>query len=152
MASLAGRLYFPGECDTIFVLNFTQEVTEMAKDSKVREYGAELGEGIKHGMQGLNTNASPKKRKTAMLLIVVPLILFIILMAVGAKTGNDNMMYVGLVFGFCLGLHQFYVGKVKAGLLYTITVGGFVIGALINLFKLAIPKTFKDSNGFPLIY
>ena len=123
----------------------------MAKKSEVQNYGAELGKGIKESMQGLNTNASPKKRKTAILLIVIPLVLFIALIAIGMSTGNDILSGAAVLFGLCLGLHQFYVGKIGKGLLYTITMGFFVIGAVINLFKLLI-KTFRDVNGFPLLY
>lgn len=115
------------------------------------EYKA-MGEGIKEGLKGLNTTASPKKRKVCILLILLPLILFIVLFALGISSGNDKIASVGLVFGLCLGLYQFYVGKFKKGLIYTVTIGGLCIGALIDLFKLVFTKTFRDSNNFPIIY
>jgi hypothetical protein len=66
--------------------------------------------------------------------------------------GHDEIIGFATVFGLCLGLYQFYVGKIKKGLLYTITFGGLLIGCTIDLFRLAFTKTFKDANGFPLIY
>ena len=118
----------------------------------MKDYGKELGQGIKEGLKGLNTTASPKRRKTAALMIVIPFCLFVLLFAVGISADNDAIASIGIVFGLCLGLYQFYVGKFKKGLIYTITVGFFCVGALADLFKLLVTKTFKDANGFPLIY
>lgn len=115
-------------------------------------YGKDLGGGIKEGLKGLNTIASPKKRKTCILLIIIPLILFILFFSIGISTDNNAIASIGLMAGLCLGLYQFYVGKIKKGLVYTVTLGILLIGALIDLFKLLFTKTFKDSNGFPLIY
>lgn len=117
-----------------------------------QEYGAELGAGIKRGMQGLNTICSPRKRKTCIMLILIPLLVFILGLGVGCAQNNDNIMYVGIVGGLCLGLYQFYVGRIGKGLLFAVTMGGFGIGCLIDLFKLVVTKTFKDANNFPLIY
>jgi hypothetical protein len=117
-----------------------------------QKYGKELGAGIKEGLKGLNTVCSPKKRKTCILLNVIPILGFIIFMYIGMSTANDSISYIGIAFGFCGGIYQFYVGKIKLGIIYTITMGGFVIGAVLDLFKLLFTKTFKDSNGFPLIY
>lgn len=128
------------------------------KQPTVQEYGAELGAGIKQGLQGLNTACSPKKRKTCIRLITIPLLLFMIgIIVTGiasveestALTAIGGLCTLGL---FCLGLYQFYVGRIGKGILYTITLGGFFIGCLIDLFKLTVTKTFKDANGFPLIY
>lgn len=125
----------------------------MAKrQNDVRAYGAELGIGLKQGLQGLNTVCSPKKRKTAIFLILVPLLIAAVFFPIGLSTNNETIQYIGVVGFFLLGLHQFYVGKIKAGLIYTITAGLFIIGAVINLFKLTVTKTFRDANGFPLIY
>lgn len=125
----------------------------MAKrQNDVRAYGAELGVGLKQGLQGLNTVCSPKKRKTAVFLILIPLLMAAVFFPIGLGTKTETIQYIGVAGFFLLGLHQFYVGKIKAGLLYTITGGLFVIGAVINLFKLAVTKTFRDANGFPLIY
>lgn len=122
------------------------------KQNDVRAYGAELGVGLKQGLQGLNTVCSPKKRKTAIFLILIPLLMFAVFFPVGLSTNNETLQYAGITGLFLLGLHQFYVGKIKAGLLYTITGGLFVIGAVINLLKLLITRTFRDANGFPLLY
>lgn len=103
-------------------------------------------------MERFNGMASPKKRKTCILMIVIPMALFILFFAIGIASKNDTISSIGIVFGLCLGIYQFYVGKVKMGLIYTITIGGILIGALIDLFKLLFTKTFKDSNDFPLIY
>lgn len=117
-----------------------------------KEYGEELGKGIKIGLQGLNTVCSPKKRKTAILLIVIPLAIFVIGLVTGVTSSPDNVKATGILAGFLLGIYQFYVGKFGKGVLYTITMGGFFVGCLIDLFKLIVTKTFKDANGFPLIY
>lgn len=117
-----------------------------------RNYGKELGTGIKEGIKGLNTVCSPKKRKTCILLNVIPILGFIVFMSIGISANNDPISCIGVAFGFCGGIYQFYVGKIKLGIIYTITMGGFVIGAVLDLFKLLFTKTFKDSNGFPLIY
>lgn len=114
------------------------------------QYGRELGEGIKQGLQGINTMCSPKKRKTAIKLIVIPLTMFLVGVILVAF-GLEQFAILGIgIFG--LGLYQFYVGKFKMGIIYTITFGGFMFGCLIDLFKLCVTKTFKDANGFPLIY
>lgn len=123
------------------------------KQLTVQEYGAELGAGIKQGLQGLNTACSPKKRKTCIRLITIPLFLFIVGGFIGLVEESAMVIAgIGTLGGFCLGLYQFYVGRIGIGILYTITFGGFFIGCLIDLFKLTVTKTFKDANGFPLIY
>ncbi len=68
----------------------------MAKKPKndIQAYGAELGVGIKQGLQGLNTVCSPKSRKKAILLILVPLALFIACLVIG--TSRDTMKSSGL--------------------------------------------------------
>lgn len=52
------------------------------------------------------------------------------------------------VGGF-FGLHQYYVGKIGTGLLYTFTGGLFLIGWLLDLIKIAT-GSFKDNAGAPL--
>lgn len=116
------------------------------------KYGKELGAGIKEGLKGLNTMSSPKKKKTCVLMIIIPLALFVIFFSIGISTNKDNIASIGIIFGFCLGIYQFYVGKIKKGIIYTVTLGMFLIGAIIDLFKLLATSTFKDSNGFPLLY
>lgn len=48
-------------------------------------------------------------------------------------------------FGF-LGIHRFYVGKIGTGLLYLFTGGGFVFGAIIDLFAILFGN-FRDKDG-----
>lgn len=128
----------------------------MAKD--VERYGAELGAGIKRGLQGLNTVCSPKKRKTCILLLIIPLIIsfvsIIILGSTASTSGDisDGCIAVYALSSLSLGLYQFYIGKFKKGILYAITVGLFYIGAIFDLFRLIVTKTLKDANGFPIIY
>lgn len=117
----------------------------------IQRYGTELGTGVKEGLKGLNTVASPMKRKKCIMLIIVPLVFFILFFGVGMAIDNDTVAGIGILSGLCLGLYQFYVGKVKKGIVYSITMGLFIIGALFDLFRLLI-KSFKDNNGFPLIY
>ena len=117
-----------------------------------KQYGAELGAGIKEGMKGLNTVCSPKNRKKCLRLLAIPLLCFYVLLILSAITKADAIIGIMAVAGFCLGLYQFYVGRIGKGILYTITCGLFTVGALFDLFRLAVTKTFKDSNGFPLLY
>lgn len=121
------------------------------KNEDMRDYGKEIGMGIKEGLRGLNTMASPKKRKVCMILCLIPIVGIIVAM-IGGTTGNDTI--IGMVLVFCLlsGACNFYIGKFKKGVLYSLTMGGFVIGTLIDLFKLAVTKTLRDANGFPIIY
>ena len=118
----------------------------------VKSYGEDLGKGVKEGMKGLNTVASPCKRMTCVYMIIIPLILFLVFFTLGILLDSNPIAYIGLFGGLCLGLYQFYVGKVNLGIIYCITFGGLIIGVLIDLFKLLCTKTFRDSNGFPLIY
>ncbi len=122
------------------------------KNTVVQEYGAELGAGIRRGLQGLNTVCSPKKRKTCIRLIVIPLLLAFVGMFIGSVENSPAFTAVGGLGLISLGLYQFYVGRVGKGILYTITFGGLFVGCLIDLFKLLVTKTFKDANGFPVIY
>lgn len=122
------------------------------KDGSVREYGAELGAGIKEGLKGINTVCSPKQRKTVIKLILIPLAIFVVFFSIGMATDNDIISAIGMIGGFGLGLYQFYIGKIGKGILYTITMGLIVVGCLIDLFKVGITKTLKDNNGFPILY
>ena len=51
--------------------------------------------------------------------------------------------------GGWFGLHQYYVGKIGTGILYTFTFGLFFFGWFIDLFKIA-NGTFRDNVGAPL--
>lgn len=49
---------------------------------------------------------------------------------------------------FCggIGVHRYYVGKIGTGILYTLTLGLFGIGCLVDLIMIATGK-FTDKNG-----
>lgn len=53
------------------------------------------------------------------------------------------------VLGGFFGLHQYYVGKIGTGLLYTCTGGLFLVGWALDLIKIAT-GAFKDNAGAPL--
>lgn len=124
------------------------------KRNSIQDYGKELGYGIKEGLKGLNTVASPKSKKKCEKLMIIPLIIFVIgIISIMLGADSDNpIAIIGILSGFGLGLYQFYIGKFKKGLIYTITFGFFTIGILFDLFKLKVTHTLTDSNGFPLIY
>lgn len=50
------------------------------------------------------------------------------------------------LLGGGIGVHQYYVGKVGMGILYTLTLGLFGIGYIIDLIKIATGK-FTDKDG-----
>ncbi len=54
------------------------------------------------------------------------------------------------LFGGLFGLHYFYVGRIGKGLLYIFTMGFFMIGWLVDIFKILIGR-FEDQYGDYLI-
>ena len=68
------------------------------------------------------TSTSDKKKKTALLLCI---------------------------FGGFFGLHQFYVGNIKKGILYFFTCSFFAIGWFMDIISILL-GTFKDNVGVPL--
>lgn len=68
------------------------------------------------------TNTSDKKKGTALLLCIL---------------------------GGFFWLHQYYVGKIGMGLVYTFTGGLFGIGWFIDIFRI-ISGSFRDNIGAPL--
>lgn len=119
--------------------------------TKTAAYGEELGKGIKEGLKGLNTVCSPKKKATCIKLSLFPFIAMVLLM-IGGFANNDLFIGIGGFVALLSGACNFYVGKFKKGVLYSITCGFFLVGAIIDLFKLMITNNFKDSNNFPVIY
>jgi hypothetical protein len=59
--------------------------------------------------------------------------------AVGAPLPPKSVgvAYVLLIFLGLLGIHRFYIGKIGTGVLYLLTGGLFVVGAVVDLFTLA---------------
>ncbi len=53
------------------------------------------------------------------------------------------------IFGGFFGLHQFYVGNIKKGILYFFTCGFFAIGWFMDIVSILL-GTFKDNVGVPL--
>ena len=50
-----------------------------------------------------------------------------------------------LLFGW-LGIHRYYLGRYKSGILYTLTFGFFFIGVLVDLYLIATNE-MTDSKG-----
>ena len=73
-------------------------------------------------MANYQTNTSDKSKKTALLVCL---------------------------FGGLIGLHYFYVGKIKTGLVRLITLNFFGIGWIIDLVTIALGG-FRDNVGAPL--
>ncbi len=73
-------------------------------------------------MANYTTNTSDKSKKVALLLCI----------------------FLGY-----LGAHRYYVGKIGTGILYTCTMGFFLIGWLSDLWKILM-GTFRDNVGAPL--
>jgi len=70
-----------------------------------------------------------------------------------AKGGSKKSALITLILLFFLGflgVHRFYLGKVKTGILYFFTFGLFGIGVLIDLIRLIIGN-LSDKNGEPVI-
>lgn len=111
----------------------------------------DLGKGIKEGLKGLNTMASPKKKSTCIKLSLIPIVAFIVSMIAGLLD-NNALIIIGFLLFLLSGACNFYVGKFKKGILFTFTCGLFCIGTIADLFRLIITNNFKDSNGFPVIY
>ncbi len=53
------------------------------------------------------------------------------------------------LFGGWFGLHQYYVGRIGKGLLYTCTLGLFLFGWIIDLISIKT-GSFCDNTGAPL--
>ena len=54
-------------------------------------------------------------------------------------------LFLCLFLGF-FGAHQFYVGNKKMGVLYLFTVGLFMIGWIVDIFRIHLGK-FRDGSG-----
>lgn len=116
------------------------------------QYGEDLGRGIKKGIQGLNTTASPKNREICIRLCIFPLVGLLLVSILYSIFHSDLIAGVAIIPALSFGACQFYVGNFKKGLIYTFTCGLFLAGILSDLFRLKVTKTFRDANGFPIIY
>lgn len=94
---------------------------------------------------------SSKSRLICIILLVVPLVWVMVFSTMGVSLDNTLFSNISAFGALFLGVHQFYVGKIKMGILFTLTVGCFLIGAIIVLIKLTITKTFVDGDGLPVI-
>ena len=52
-------------------------------------------------------------------------------------------------WGGWFGLHQYYVGNIGKGLLYSFTFGLFIFGWIVDLISISTGG-FKDNSGAPL--
>jgi hypothetical protein len=66
------------------------------------------------------------------------------------KSGKSfiSTLLLCLLVGW-LGVHRFYVGKTKTGILMLLTMGGLGIWQLIDVIFIAT-QSFKDSEGLPI--
>lgn len=55
------------------MVNHTKGVGFVKNKSNNEQYGREIGYGIKESLKGINTMASPKKKKTCLILFLMPL-------------------------------------------------------------------------------
>lgn len=62
---------------------------------------------------------------------------------------NKNTALLLCIFLGWAGAHQFYVGKWGKGFLYLFTVGLFMIGWVVDIFKI-LTGSFRDNVGAPL--
>ena len=62
--------------------------------------------------------------------------------------GSKDWLTTFLLWLFCggLGVHRYYVGKIGTGILYTLTLGLFGIGYLVDFIKILCGK-FTDKDG-----
>ncbi|WP_215539001.1 TM2 domain-containing protein [Borreliella bavariensis] len=57
-----------------------------------------------------------------------------------AESHNKILLLLICLFFGCLGAHRFYVGKIGTGFLYLFTGGLLLIGAFIDLIRIATNK------------
>ena len=68
---------------------------------------------------------------------------------VSPKSKGTAMILACLTFVGLGGLNRFYVGKIDSGLLYFLTAGMFLFGAIADIIQISAGN-FTDSNGLPL--
>ena len=62
---------------------------------------------------------------------------------------NKDTALLLCIFGGWFGLHQYYVGNIGKGLIYTFTFGLFMIGWILDIFRILL-GSFRDNTGAPL--
>ena len=62
---------------------------------------------------------------------------------------NRDTAFLMCVFGGWFGLHQYYVGKIITGIIYTFTFGIFGLGWIIDIIRILL-GSFRDNVGAPL--
>lgn len=65
---------------------------------------------------------------------------------------SDKSKKTALILCIFLGMfgaHNFYVGRIKRGILYFCTIGFFMIGWLSDIVRILL-GTFRDNTGAPL--
>jgi DnaJ family protein C protein 22 len=55
-----------------------------------------------------------------------------------------SIAYVCCIFGGLFGLHHFYLGRDRQGIIYFTTLGGFLVGIAYDLFKM--PDYVNEAN------
>lgn len=68
--------------------------------------------------------------------------------ASAANVSEKNWLTAFLLCFFLggIGVHRYYAGKIGTGILYTLTLGLFGIGYLVDLILIAVGK-FTDKDG-----
>lgn len=72
-----------------------------------------------------------------------------------SKTYNTGRKSSSIALALCIlggwfGAHQYYVGKIGTGIIYTATGGIFFIGWILDIFKIC-SGSFRDKYGMPLM-
>lgn len=62
---------------------------------------------------------------------------------------NKDTALLLCIFGGWFGIHRYYVGKIGSGLIYSLTLGFFMIGWILDIFKILM-GSFTDNTGAPL--
>lgn len=62
---------------------------------------------------------------------------------------NKDTAFILCLLGGFFGLHQFYVGRIKTGIIYLCTGGLFLCGWIIDLISILL-GSFRDNVGAPL--
>lgn len=68
----------------------------------------------------------------------------------GTSHKSRKVALILCIFGGIFGLHYFYVGRYGRWILYMITVGLFMFGWMIDIFKILLGR-FRDQYGNYLV-